>query len=358
MVIRLLRTFVATLGLLLGYEISRDLTPLLLSLLDLGEQQLLITAGNILGAILFGLIFYLITPYIIGRLLIMRDSADAYFQKISVVEMLISVFGLIAGLIIANLLAFALLKIPVVGSYLPIVVNILLGYIGMHIAWKKRGELVGMLPRLKNKERSDGRPSSIKLLDTSAIIDGRIADICSAGFIEGVIGIPSFVLKELRHIADSSDPLRRNRGRRGLDILNRMQKELGLKVQIFDKDFDDIYEVDSKLVRLAKVLNAKVVTNDYNLNKVCALQNVPVLNINELANAVKPVVLPGEEMQVRIVKEGKEVGQGVGYLEDGTMIVVDNARRFINQEIKVIVTSVLQTAAGRMIFAKTKGVSL
>ena len=195
---------------------------------------------------------------------------------------------------------------------------------------------------------------SAKTLDTSGLIAGRIIDIASTGFIEGVIIVPGFVLEELRHIADSSDTLKRNRGRRGLDILNKIQKESQVPVQIVEQDFEDIAEVDSKLIKLAKAMKGKIITNDYNLNKVCELQGVPVLNINELANSVKPVVLPGEEMVAQIIKDGKEVGQGVAYLDDGTMIVVEGGRRFIGDTIEVIVTSVLQTAAGRMIFAKPK----
>ena len=194
----------------------------------------------------------------------------------------------------------------------------------------------------------------LKILDTSVIIDGRIADICQTGFLEGTIVIPQFVLNELQHIADSSDALKRNRGRRGLDILNRIQKELPIKVEMYEGDFEDIHEVDSKLVKLAKISGGIVVTNDFNLNKVCEFQNVAVLNINDLANAVKPVVLPGEEMSVQVIKDGKEYNQGVAYLDDGTMIVVEGGRDYIGKRIDVVVTSVLQTSAGRMIFAKPK----
>ena len=193
-----------------------------------------------------------------------------------------------------------------------------------------------------------------KVLDTSVIIDGRIADICKTGFIEGKLVIPRFVLNELQHIADSSDDLKRVRGRRGLDILNIIQKELDIEVEITEKDFDDIPEVDSKLLKLAQVMNGKVVTNDYNLNKVAELQGVAVLNINELANAVKPVAIPGEEMVAQVVKEGKESNQGIAYLDDGTMIVVEGGKKHIGQTINVLVTSVLQTPAGRMIFGKPK----
>jgi len=198
--------------------------------------------------------------------------------------------------------------------------------------------------------------SQSKILDTSVIIDGRIFDICKTGFVEGPLIIPAFILEELRHIADSSDALKRNRGRRGLDVLNRIQKELDIPVRIYEKDFDDINEVDSKLLKLGEILKGAVITNDYNLNKVAEFQGVPVLNVNELANAVKPVVLPGEEMVVQVIKDGKETGQGIGYLDDGTMIVVDGGKKHVGETIDVMVTSVLQTAAGRMIFAKPKAI--
>jgi len=199
-----------------------------------------------------------------------------------------------------------------------------------------------------------GQVSSPKILDTSVIIDGRIADICETGFLEGPLIVPQFVLKELQHIAGSPDSIKRNRGRRGLDILQRIQKNVDMTVHIVDHDFPKIREVDTKLVALGKALKGKVLTNDFNLNKVAELQGVPVLNVNQLANAVKPVVLPGEVMNVHIMKEGKEYGQGVAYLEDGTMVVVDNAKRYVSKNIDVIVTSVLQTTAGRMIFTRLK----
>ena len=193
-----------------------------------------------------------------------------------------------------------------------------------------------------------------KILDTSVIIDGRIADICKTGFVEGIIVVPKFVLEELQKIADSSDALKRNRGRRGLDILNEMQKDKVFQIHIEDTDFEELTEVDAKLVKLAQIMGGAVVTNDFNLNKVAELQGVRVLNINLLANMVKPLVLPGEEMRVHVSKEGKEPGQGIAYLEDGTMIVIEGARRFLGEDLIVIVTTALQTAAGRMIFAKLK----
>jgi uncharacterized protein YacL len=232
--------------------------------------------------------------------------------------------------------------------------------VGADIAVRKREELMSLFSNIKKSGNSKEKKTKgtskgdSKVLDTSVIIDGRIFDICQTGFVEGSLIIPTFVLEELRHIADSSDALKRNRGRRGLDILNKIQKELNIDVQIYEKDFPDIAEVDSKLLKLAQVLNGKVITNDYNLNKVAEFQGVPVLNINELANAVKPVVLPGEEMRIQIIKDGKESGQGIAYLDDGTMIVVEGGKRHIGETMDVIVTSVLQTAAGRMIFAKRK----
>lgn len=210
-----------------------------------------------------------------------------------------------------------------------------------------------------SKKRSAESPPTeaqelYKLLDTSVIIDGRIADISTTGFVEGILVVPQFVLTELQHIADSSDTLKRTRGRRGLDILKRLQDERASKVLITEIDFEDVAEVDLKLVRLAKKMDAQILTNDFNLNKVCELHRVQVLNINDLANAVKPVVIPGEDMQVVVIKDGKEHNQGVAYLDDGTMIVVEGGRSYIGQAITVTVTSVLQTSAGRMIFAKPK----
>jgi uncharacterized protein YacL len=194
----------------------------------------------------------------------------------------------------------------------------------------------------------------VKIIDTSVIIDGRIVDVCEAGFLEGTFIIPQFILHELQHIADSADSMRRTRGRRGLDMLHKIQKMADVTVTIIDEDFPKIKEVDAKLVALARMMGGKIITNDFNLNKVAELQGVTVLNLNELSNALKPVVLPGEKMNIFVAKEGKESNQGVGYLDDGTMVVIDNARKKMNQQVNVIVTSVLQTTAGRMIFAKLK----
>ena len=227
-----------------------------------------------------------------------------------------------------------------------------MGYIGLVIGTSK-GDLLnlGALGDLFSSERAQGK-RNIKVLDTSAIIDGRIADMAETGFLEGALVVPEFILRELQMIADSQDGSRRQRGRRGLDVLQKMQANSQLTVQIVSNDYPNIREVDLKLIELAKAFEAKILTNDFNLNKVAHLHNVPVLNINDLANSLKPVVLPGEKMQIVILKEGKEYNQGVGYLDDGTMVVVDHARRMIGRSVEISVTSVLQTASGKMIFGK------
>jgi uncharacterized protein YacL len=318
----------------------------------------------IIPGLVTGLLGYSIAPFIITKVVKATEWIERKLQRMPLSDLMGAAIGLIIGLIIAGLLSISLARIPFIGSFAPIAGSALLGYLGLSLGYKKKDELLSvfnLIPKLGGKEkgkntatRTETSDQDYKILDTSVIIDGRIADICKSGFVEGVLVIPSFVLEELRHIADSSDPLKRNRGRRGLDILNRMRKELDVKVQILERDFADIQEVDSKLVRLAQVLGADIFTNDYNLNKVAEFQGIMVLNINELANALKPVFLPGEEMVVNIIKDGKESRQGIGYLDDGTMIVVESGKKYINQTIYVVVTSVLQTAAGRMIFAKPK----
>jgi uncharacterized protein YacL len=236
-------------------------------------------------------------------------------------------------------------------SFLQVFVMVVMAYIGLVVGAAKGDMLnLGALGGLFGAEKQSKR--SYKILDTSVIIDGRISDICAAGFLDGVLVIPQFVLRELQQVADSADPLKRNRGRRGLDILQKIQKMTTVAVQIVDDDFPHVREVDMKLIELAKSYEGKIVTNDFNLNKIAQLQGIEVLNINELANALKPIVLPGEIMRVFILKEGKEYNQGVAYLDDGTMVVVDNARKMISKTIDVSVTSVLQTTAGKMIFGK------
>ena len=273
-------------------------------------------------------------------------------------DLLIGTLGLLFGLIIANLIGLAFARLPIIGAYGPIVFSIIFGYAGMSIAIRKKSELIGLMEVFRisksNRDKDHSKQDSFvgKLLDTSAIIDGRIAEICSTGFLEGPLLVPVFVLEELQLIADSSDMLKRNKGRRGLDILKQMQEDNFVEVRIINDDFDDVQGVDSKLVRLGRSIHAQIVTDDYNLNKVAALQGVVVLNINDLANALKPARIPGEEMDVLVVKAGKENNQGVGYLNDGTMIVVENGQQYIGSTVHCVVTSVLQTSAGRMIFVK------
>lgn len=280
---------------------------------------------------------------------------EIVMRKASIRNLSAAVFGLIFGFFMAWILTAVLKLIPMdenVFLSIQIFLILIFCYLGMVIAMRGKDEFNLIIPYVKfaRQDKSD----DIILLDTSVIIDGRIADVCQTKFVEGRLVIPRFVLKELQQIADSQDVLKRNRGRRGLDILNKIQKNTHVDVVIHEEDFPEMRDVDAKLVKLAMLLGAKVFTNDFNLNKIAELQNVPVLNLNDLANALRPVVLPGEELEVRITKEGKEYNQGVAYLDDGTMIVVDNTRHLIGQNVKVTITSVLQTSAGRMIFAKSE----
>ncbi|MGZ3614699.1 MAG: PIN domain-containing protein [Thermodesulfobacteriota bacterium] len=277
-------------------------------------------------------------------------------EKIPLKNLLGSFIGLILGIMVANLLSNVFFSnlynhqetvLPLLGLLYGVC-----GYMGLRIGFRKGEEI--HLPNWKLFSKNLPQSGNAKILDTSVIIDGRIADITETGFIEGALIIPQFVLNELQHIADSSDSIKRTRGKRGLEVLHHIQKQATVDVRIVDKDFPAVKEVDSKLIELAKEVRGKIITNDSNLNKVAELQGIEVLNINELANSIKPVVLPGEEINVKILKEGKEIGQGVAYLDDGTMIVVDNGRRQMGKTIDVVVTSVLQTPAGRMIFARIK----
>jgi len=274
-------------------------------------------------------------------------------RDLSVTHMLGAVLGAALGLALARMLVAALFWTNTAEpriAFLHALVVLVLTYLGVLIGGR-RGEWLEPA-RLVTLFRAAGPQRRYKILDTSVIIDGRIADICETGFIDGTLLIPQFVLKELQLVADSADSLKRNRGRRGLDILQKIQKMSGIEVMISDLDYPEVREVDLKLIELARTLQGKIVTNDFNLNKVAQLRGVDVLNINELANSLKPVVLPGEIMKVFILKEGKEYNQGVAYLDDGTMVVVDNARKMISKTIDVVVTSVLQTTAGKMIFGR------
>lgn len=359
---KILRSLFTLTGLILGFFIGKILlNPEYFSSLTYFNKNIILKGVFLsLSTLIFGFILFLISPWINKLIFSAIDYVEKSIQKVPANEILFGTAGAIAGLIIASLIGALFAHLSFFWTVIAVVLAVVMASLGADIAVRKREELTSLFSNIKksggskDKKGKGTSKGEAKVLDTSVIIDGRIFDICQTGFIEGTLIIPNFVLEELRHIADSSDSLKRNRGRRGLDILNKIQKEINIDVQIYEKDFPGISEVDSKLLKLAQVLNGKVITNDYNLNKVAEFQGVPVLNINELANAVKPVVLPGEEMRIQIIKDGKESGQGVAYLDDGTMIVVEGGRKHIGETLDVVVTSVLQTAAGRMIFARQK----
>ncbi|MCY0887455.1 MAG: PIN/TRAM domain-containing protein [Alicyclobacillaceae bacterium] len=359
---RVVHLFFAVIGIVLGYAIVPHLFK---SIFHITNNAVL--DSHWFGAALGGALLILTTTWLVNYVTTLIRWVEDRLKVTPLSDVLGGTIGIVIGLLVAYLFGTAIRDIPVVGIPLQFFVSLLFAYLGLRIGFTKREDLVNLFSgklSMKDKEKDKDREKErktlafrtgeAKLLDTSVIIDGRIADLVETGFLDGVLVISSFVLAELQHIADSSDVLKRNRGRRGLDVLNRIQKESKVKVQVVEIDFEDIQEVDSKLVRLAQQLHGKVVTNDFNLNKVCELQGVAVLNINDLANALKPVVLPGEEMSVQVIKDGKEYNQGVAYLDDGTMIVIEGGREYIGGKLDVLVTSVLQTSAGRMIFAKPK----
>lgn len=392
---------------IIGGAALRQASPFLISYINLEFFQIEtgifeLTLASLVfilaGALIGGLLGFFVSPYLIGKLRNFTSFVEKQLSKMPINDVIAGAIGLAIGLILANLLGSAFSLIPIVGNYIPIIFSLVLGYLGIKLTIKKRKELTGsfdFIPRVikdilrsreadkaaketKEPEKVAAEPvqeeippvddskvnlvkvtepndKNYKLLDTNVIIDGRIADICKTGFLEGTLLIPVFVLEELQYIADSSDTLRRVRGRRGLDVLQKIREdESNLEVEVMNIDFDDVQGVDSKLVRLAQKVGGKIITNDFNLNKVAQLRGVEVLNINELSNAVKPVVIPGETMKVQVVKDGKEPGQGVAYLDDGTMIVIENGHRYLSRTISVEVTSALQTSAGRMIFAKPR----
>src|SRR5450756_766622 len=304
-----------------------------------------------IAAATFG-IGLLVTPYLTVRPF---DWAKGRVANMPAQDVVAGAIGLVVGLLTAALLSLPLSLLPAyLGKFLLVVASLVLGYFGATIMVTHRKEVFQLLGLPRDGGRSKGGPEHKVVIDTSAIIDGRIADISHTGFVAGTMVIPRFILAELQQIADSPDAMRRNRGRRGLEMLNKLQKESVVPIEISDVEVDSVPDVDGKLVRLAKNMHCSIITNDYNLNRVAELQGIKVLNINELANAVKSVVFPGEEMIVRIIQEGKEFGQGVAYLDDGTMVVVENGRRYINGDVDIVVTRVLQTVAGRMIFAHPK----
>ena len=318
--------------------------------------QLIPWTSGAVAAIVLAFIGFLITPYITYYPL---QYIRTYLTKVSGSTLLIALIGLLIGLIIAALVSFPISYLPSpLSNVLPFVAVVLFGYMGVVIAVSRQHDFGDFALSLRRANRSAAesnarwsRDRSI-LIDTSVIIDGRIADISKTGFLPGTMIIPRFVLNELQYIADSPENLRRQRGRRGMEVVAALQKDRMITVNIADIDVDGVREVDEKLVVLARQMRAPILTNDYNLNRVADLQGVQVLNINDLANAVKSILLPGEVICVKVIQEGKETGQGVAYLDDGTMVVVEDGKAFLNKEIQVTVTKVLQTAAGRMIFSK------
>jgi uncharacterized protein YacL len=346
----------------MGYEFKNwapTINPSNTFLAALKEQtpsQLTFTAVS-LGII--GLLVGIVTgPKVADRLVIAGNSLEAGLKGMSTKDKIAVTFGALLGIFITLPFFVLLSKAPnVVGIPISILLGVVFVYLAIRATMSMKDEFRFLSPPPSVPEAEANPSANCKILDTNVIIDGRIADVCRTGFVEGPLYVPGFVLEELQHIADSGDNLKRARGRRGLDILNNMQKELPLIVRSWDKALEKSAqgdEVDTKLVKLAKALDGAIITNDFNLNKVAALQGVQVLNVNELANALKPVVLPGEIMTVGIVKEGKEPNQGVAYLDDGTMIVVEDGRRYIGDTLGVVVTSVLQTVAGKMIFARLR----
>ena len=360
-----LRMIFSILGLVVGYIVAEGLIDILKNLkINIANNIVVDIIFFMFCILIFGIIFYIISPIIYNKISLAIDNIGKNIQRVSAIDLIYGTIGVLLGVILAYMIGIPFSGIfrginPSLGPIILVLLELISAIIGAEICIRKKEELSSIFAslkkqNLKDKKHKSSNTSNYKVLDTSIIIDGRIFDLCKTGFIEGTLVIPNFVLDELRHISDSSDALKRNRGRRGLDVLNKIQKELDIDTEIWEGDFPEIGEVDSKLLKLGQVLGGKVITNDFNLNKVAEFQGVPVLNINELANAIKPVVLPGEEMKVIVIKDGKEATQGVAYLDDGTMIVVEGGRKYIGEELFVVVTSVLQTAAGRMIFAKPK----
>jgi uncharacterized protein YacL len=345
---RLLRGVGVVLGGIVGHEavrLGRLWNPGVVS-----DSFIITIAGVVVG----GLTGWLIVPVIARWFVAAMSWVLRGLASLSLHDLVLAAFGLTSGFVLAFFVGNLLDGLPLIGPYVRAVAALIFGYLGLHLALQRRDEVAGVVSRMSVRSLPGGgeSPAGAKLLDTSVIIDGRIADVCMAGFLDGPLLVPRSVLLELQRIADSPDALRRNRGRRGLDILNRLQKELAA-VQILE-DGQGAMDVDAQLVALARARGASIVTTDFNLSKVAELQGVRVLNVNQLSQALRPTVLPGEELSVHVIRDGKEAGQGVAYLEDGTMIVVEGGKRYIGETFGVVVTSVLQTSAGRMIFARPK----
>jgi uncharacterized protein YacL len=320
-------------------------------------SQIPIIVYQVVTTLLVGLLGFLISPWISIKPI---TAIHKHLSKVSAQTLLFGLTGLIVGAVTAALLAYPISLLPApLGSILPFVALLLFGYLGIVIFVARQKDIQSLFKAFGKGARGAEKTedNSLKgsqriLVDTSAIIDGRIADIARTGFIPGRLLIPRFVLNELQYVSDSADNLRRQRGRRGMEVLSDLQKDPAIPVTITDIDVEGVREVDERLIVLARQMNCPILTNDYNLNRVAELQGVSILNINELANAVKAILLPGESLDMKIIQEGKEYGQGVGYMEDGTMVVVENGHKFIGKTVPITVTKVLQTAAGRMIFAK------
>lgn len=373
---RLMRVLITLLGAGLGAAIAALLTPIVSRVWPEIFGSIQWIAALYAGlSLLLGLVFFLLSPPIIDRTMRLIAGMESRWSRLSSRQLFWIGTGLVMGLAVAALVAQLILSLGtnLLTISLSALTYVVLGFVGFRIGLSRSRkpsrrsrqqeatpfeEMAGLL--MEDEEAEEGEPATTaqdaarKYLDTSVIIDGRIADVAQTGFLEGEIVVPAFVLAELRHIADSADNLRRARGRRGLDVLSRLQKLPGLRITVNETDYPDVAEVDVKLLRLCRDQGGVVVTNDYNLNKVAAVTGIRVLNINDLANAVKPMLVAGEELAVQVVREGKEPGQGVSFLDDGTMIVIENGKRYVGERIPVVVTTVLQTSAGRMIFAKLK----
>ncbi|MBO4562987.1 MAG: TRAM domain-containing protein [Clostridia bacterium] len=356
----MLRSLITVLGMFLGFglvwAIYKNQDELGLTAFFTGSPSWLRTLLYAVSALLFGVIFFFLSPGIINRIVKLTKRVESKTSEMSMQQIFVGVIGLLLGLLIAALLSLLIQKIPfaAVRLILNVIVFAVLAYLGWKIPTSRSKEinLPNWFRRNDNSQPAETLNAKPKLLDTSAIIDGRFFDVYKTGIIEGKIIVPQFVLDELRHIADSADPLKRARGRRGLDAINALQEERPDSVEVSSADYPDLSEVDTKLLRLTVDQNGVVVTNDYNLGKVAAVQSVPVFNINDLANALRINVVAGELIDVTVVKEGKEHGQGVAYFDDGTMIVIDGAAKLVGETVTASVTSVLQTSAGRMVFAK------
>lgn len=375
MIYNLLRYAIAILFGSMGYVGADALSTLMVPIWDEKMLQMGVFGISVimilyytLSILLAAFIGYLVSQYILRLGLSVAKQIERILSRVPSQQLVAGTIGLLFGLIIANLIGMAFERVPIIGSYLPIVLSAVLGYIGIRLGMDKGPDLYkAMVSYTFRGLRSKGRTikeskdknappqtCSAKVLDTSVVIDGRILDIVNTGFLEGPFIVPVFVLEELQKLSDSADTLKRNRGRRGLDLLQTMREKLTNSMEIIDVDYEDLSEVDLKLIRLSMDKHWKLITNDFNLNKIATLQGVAVLNLNDLANAIKPKMMSGETLQVRIMKAGKEPHQGVAYLDDGTMIVVENGVDYVDQTVNVVVTSVLQTSAGRMIFARVE----